>query len=316
MAYQDDPEVFDQAYALYQQGRFQESYDLLTTAQPSHPQHNQRLYEWRFDIAARMGQLKLAEQVLQDALDAGCYYGDYALRKDDDLKEMQGRPRFEALVERNFAMLAEAQKHARPMLEVLNRGVEEKSTLPLLLALHGNNSNNFRFRQNWSSLQGSSWLVALAQSSQVSGKGLYSWNDMAMVEKEIREHYRQLIKAFPVDPKRVILSGFSKGGHAAILAMVRGWVMASGFLAIAPYVGDVEAWKPHLEEDYGGELRGAFLLGEKDELCTPGALALSEILIARGIPCQVTVFPGMAHEFPENFAAVLQSAFRFLLKEE
>ena len=35
MAYQDDPEVFDQAYALYQQGRFQESYDLLTAAQPS-----------------------------------------------------------------------------------------------------------------------------------------------------------------------------------------------------------------------------------------------------------------------------------------
>ena len=43
------PELMRQ---LRQRG-IQDSYDLLTAAQPSHPQHNQRLYEWRFDIAAR-----------------------------------------------------------------------------------------------------------------------------------------------------------------------------------------------------------------------------------------------------------------------
>ena len=313
MAYQDDPEVFNRAYALYQQGAFRDAYDLLTAALPDHPAHAQRVYEWRMDIAARMGELDLAEQVLQDALDAGHFYGEFALRKDEDLREMQGRPRFEAFVTRNFALLAEAQKHSVPRLEVFNRGVEEKSTLPLLLALHGNNSNNLRFRDNWESLRGSPWLVALAQSSQLSGKGLYSWNDISTAERELKEHYRQLIGAFSVDPRRVLLAGFSKGAHIAILAAVQEWVHLTGFIAVAPYVGDAKAWEPLLEQDYNGALRGCFLLGEDDAECTPGALALSELLIQRGIPCQVRVLAGLAHAFPPDFAQVLQDALHFIL---
>jgi predicted esterase len=313
MPYHDDPEVFDRAYALYQQGAYRESYDLLTAALPDYPAHAQRLYEWRFDVAARMGEPDLCEQVLEDALDAGCFYGEFALRKDEDLREMQGRPRFEALVARNFAMMAEAQKHAAPRLELFNRGVEEKSTLPLLLALHGNNSNNLRFRENWQSLRGSNWLVALAQSSQLSGKGLYSWNDLAVAEREVKEHYRQLIGAFPVDPTRVLISGFSKGAHIAILAALQEWVHVTGFIAVAPYVGDPKAWEPLLEQEYDGALRGCFLLGEDDEMCTPGARVLSELLIRRGIHCQVKTFPGVAHAFPPGFDQVLQDAMRFIL---
>jgi predicted esterase len=312
MAYKDDPEVFDQAFELYKKGDFQRAYDLLSKAASDYPEHKQRIFEWRFDIAARMGKFDLAEDLLEEALNAGYFYSEFSLRKDEDLQGLQGRPHFEALVQRNFAMMAEEQKHSAPRLELFNRGVEEKSTLPLLLALHGNNSNIFRFREHWESLRGSPWLVALAQSSQVSGKGLYSWNNLEIAEREVREHFRQLIGAFSVDPQRVLIGGFSKGAHIAILAAVQEWVRIKGFIAVAPYIGDPAAWEPLLEKEYDGALRGCFLLGEEDEMCTPGALALSEIFLRRGIHCMVKTFPGVGHDFPPDFEQLIWQVLDFL----
>lgn len=313
MAYRSDPQIFIDAYNLYLEGQYQKAYDLLTEAGPKYAGEESRVAEWRMDIAARLGKLELAEEILEDTLDSGFFYGEYALRKDEDMQPMQGRPLFEALVQRNFEILAEAQKRATPKLEIVNAGQAGKYGKPLLMALHGNSSNVKRFRDYWGALDGSEWLVALPQSSQMNGKDIYVWNDMAVVESEIKDHFRRLIQENPIDPGRTIISGFSKGAHAAINAALQGYFPMRGFLAVAPYIADRDSMLPLLDSIENKRLRGYFLLGEKDDECTPGAMWLYEELGKRGFPCGIKIIPGLAHGFPDDFDGILPEILKFVL---
>ena len=315
MAYRSDPQIFTDAYNLYLDGQYQEAYDLLTEAGPEYAKENSRVAEWRMDIAARLDQLELAEQILEEALDSGYFYGEYALRKDEDMQPMQGRPLFEALVKRNFELLAEAQKNAAPKLEIVNAGTVGKDGKPLLMALHGNSSNVKRFKDYWSALGGSEWLVALPQSSQVNGKDIFVWNDMAVVESEIKGHYEKLTQEHPIDRAKTIISGFSKGGHAAIEAALKGHFPMRGFLAVAPYTGDRDAMRPLLDSIENKQLRGYFLLGEKDDECNPGAIWLYEELKKRGVACEMKKSPDLAHEFPDDFDTILPEILKFILTD-
>lgn len=313
MANSKDPEVFDQAYELYMSGEVQQAYDLLTEAAPRYPESAQRLFEWRLDMAARLGKLELSEQILKEALDAGCFYGEYALRKDDDMQGLQGRPVFEELAARSAQILADAQKESRAGHEILNEGRRDGNISSLLMALHGNNSNLEHFRGHWQSLAGSDWLVALPQSSQVSGKGVFVWNDMNRAELEVKLHYLELKKTHQIEDYKNILAGFSKGAHAAIQGTLQSWIPAAGFIAVAPYVGELKPWLPLIEHRKMTRVRGYFLLGEKDDMCTPGALKLMEKMLKGGIPCAARVVPGLGHEFPVDFEKLLPEALDFVL---
>jgi predicted esterase len=312
MAYQDDPEVFKQAFTLYMKGDVRQAYDLLTEAAEDYPDHLQRIYEWRFDMAAKMGDLQLAEEIIEDALDSGYFYGEFAMRKDADVQVLQGRPFFESLVNRSYQMLADAQSYSRSRQDVIDRGKAVDGKTPLFMALHGNNSNAARFRTYWRSLLNTGWLVALPQSSQVGGRDVYVWNDMPTVEKELKEHYRKLSSDSVIDPAKTVISGFSKGGHAAITAAIKGLFPISGFIAVAPYIPQIEEMIPLLEGCPNRELRGYLLLGGDDEECTPGALKLHEEITKRGFQCGLEVFPELAHEFPKDFDIVLPKAIDFL----
>jgi len=313
MAYKSDPEIFDEAYRLYTEGQIEQSYALLSESATRYPSELLRTYEWRFDMAAKMGNLELAESILKEALDAGFFYSEFALRKDDDLQVMQGRPAFEALVERDLAILADEQKRALPLLEVLYHGKDSAKSKPLLMALHGNNSNVEKFRQYWGALWNTEWLVALPQSSQVSGKGNYVWNDMAKVEVELKDHFAGLCADYGVDPTRTIISGFSKGGQAAIETAFKGWFPVSGFLAVAPYISDRSRLAPYFASIQNKALRGYIVAGGKDDECLSSATWLHEEMKKHGLCCEIKVYPEMAHDFPDDFDSVLPEILRFLL---
>lgn len=311
----DEPVEFTQTYDLYLKGQYSEAYDLMTAVCDMYPAWQGRAYEIRVDLAAMMGKLELAEDILERALDLGYFYNDFVLRKDDDLKALQGRSRFEYVVARSFKTLADEQRKARPELKILEPDKHPDVKLPLLIGLHGNNSNAQGFSNYWGYLTKKNWLVALPQSAEVAGKGLYVWNDMERADKDVPAHYRTLIQQYEVDEQKTIIAGFSKGGHAAIHLALKGFFPVNGFLALAPFVGAVEAWLPLLNDPDFKNLRGYFVLGGKDEHCTPGALLLKDKFIEYGIKCESEIFPDMAHDIPSNFDEVLQRALGFILNK-
>jgi predicted esterase len=313
MAHTSDPEYVKQVYQLYETGEFERAYELLTQSAQRYPEELQQIYEWRFDLAARIGKPELSEAIFSEALNAGYFYSERTLRTDDDLQSMQGRPSFETLVKRNLEILAETQKHARPELEILYHGKDSALGKPLFLTLHGNNSNISKFRQYWSSLWNTEWLVALPQSSQVSGRDRYVWNDMEVVERELKEHYSGLCASGRVDPGRVLISGFSKGGYAAIDAAIRGYLPIKGFLAVAPYISKPEELLSYMDALPNRHLRGFIIAGGDDKECISGATRLHEEMKKRGLRSEMKVYPGMGHEFPGDFDAILPEIIQFLL---
>lgn len=311
----DEPVEFTQTYELYLKGEYAKACDLITAVCDKYPAWQGRAYEIRFNLAAMMGKLELAEDIFAQALDLGYFYNDFVLRRDEDIKVLHGRPRYEALVERSFKTLADEQLKARPELKIIEPGNQPDGKLPLMIGLHGNNSNAQGFSDYWGYLTKKNWLVALPQSAEVAGKGLYVWNDFERVNKDIPTHYETLNQQYEIDNQKTIIAGFSKGGHAAIHLALKGFFPVNGFIALAPFVGAVENWLPLITSAEYKNLRGYFVLGGKDEHCTPGALQLKDKFVEYGIKCEVEIFPDMAHDIPSTFDDVLQRALSFILNE-
>jgi dienelactone hydrolase len=315
MALNREPEEFSTTFQYYQHGQFKQGFDLLESVKNSYPEYMRRIYEWQVCLAAKMDQFDLAESLLQKALDAGYFYTEFFFRQESDLAGLQGRPLFETLVQRSAAMQAEAQAQTAPDRVVLEPLETTASTLPYLMALHGNNGNAGTVHDYWAHLTEEGWLVTLPQSSQVGGNNLFVWNDQGKAETELRAHYDFLAAKYKLDPRRALISGFSMGGHAAILTALTQVVPVRGFIGVASYTGEMSAFEKEFEKGAAAGLRGYFLLGENDELCTKSAVALSEGLNKAGIACDVEVFPGIAHEFPVEYRAAIDRAIRFIFQE-
>jgi predicted esterase len=158
-------------------------------------------------------------------------------------------------------------------------------------------------------------MVALTQSAEISGKGLHVWNDIDRLERDVPPQYETIKSTYQIDEHKTIIAGFSKGGHAAIHLALKQIFPVAGFLALAPYVGAVENWLPILNISDHSTLRGYFVMGGKDQSCTPGALLLKDKLMDCGVKCEVEVFPEMAHDIPSNFDEVLQRAVKYILND-
>lgn len=311
----DEPTEFIQTYNLYLKGELSKAYDLITSVCDLYPAWQGRAYEIRFNLAAMMGKLELAEDLLKQALDLGFFYNDFVLRRDEDIKILHGRPRYEELVKRSYKKLADEQNKALPELKIIDPLKLPEEKLPLLIGLHGNNSNARGFYDYWDYLTKNDWLVALPQSAEVAGKELFVWNDMTRVNKDIPAHYETLKQRYKIDEQKTIIAGFSKGGHAAIHLALKQFFPIKGFLALAPYVGVVENWLPLLDSTDHTSLRGYFVLGGRDEHCTPGAMKLKDRLTEYGIKCEMEVFSDMDHDIPDPLNEVLHRAIQFICSE-
>ncbi len=310
-----EPECFRQAFSLYSQGDYEQAFSSLSSATEIPAGWLGRWYEIRMDLAARCGWLDLAEDILEAALDLGYFFNEFVLRRDDDVMELQGRPRFEILVERSFNALKEAQSQSQPQLKILVPVPFTSVLHPTMFFLHGNNHTAEEYLEEWKPLTRENWLVAMPQSSELSGKNQYVWNDFNRVDVEISQHYQSVCKAYQIDPQRTIVSGFSKGGHAAIYSTLKGFIPARGFIALAAYVGDAAWLAPLLENPDNKKLRGYFILGGKDQVCTSGALKLVEKLRTYSIACEVEMFPEMGHAIPDPLIEVVDRAIQFILNE-
>src|SRR5512133_595388 len=181
MAALGEPEIFQNALKLYDEGKFKEGYTLITEHAAEYPDYMQQSFYFRLCLIAKTGDLTMAEEILEDALDQGYFFSEFALTKDEDLQALQGRGFYEKLVLRDLQMLNEAQKNSKPMLQIIHP-VPEPHNAPtrFLMALHGNNSNLKRFLPVWDFVSRADWLTAVPQSSQMGGSELFVWNDQAI----------------------------------------------------------------------------------------------------------------------------------------
>ena len=78
----------------------------------------------------------------------------------------------------------------------------------------------------------------MPQSSQMFWAGGGVWNDESV--SELEAYYQQLSAEHALDPRRVVLGGFSMGGEIALRAALTSAIPARGFVVFGPGGGPAD----------------------------------------------------------------------------
>ena len=301
-------------HALCSAGEYAAAYQLATREAGRFPESAQStIYNWRFCTACLMGDPALALRLIEEALDAGYWYGEADLREDSDLATLQGMPKFERLIaiagQRRDAALAQA----KPELKIL-LPTNGSAPYPLLLALHGNSSNIAGSERYWRAGGEQGWLVALPQSSQPMGAQTYGWNDRAWAVREITQHAATVREQYPIDPARVVVAGFSMGGGLAAWLALSGALPVRGFIGVGPFLANVESVLPLLEAPPKRLVRGYLVASQRDAYCYSVAQKLAALLPPHGIACELELHPDLGHDFPPEFERSLIRGLDFIMR--
>jgi acetyl esterase/lipase len=162
----------------------------------------------------------------------------------------------------------------------------------VLLALHGGGEVADGPDNPWAPAVAVGWTVYRPVSTQRSGAGLATWANLDLAVDECRTHLNDI---GPIDA----IGSFSLGGSLALRLIAE--VCRVPALMIAPSLraSVVEAAAPK-----AGDGVIDIITGEHDpflELTSDGVAQLS----AAGADVRVEVFPGVAHDFPPDFAQCL-----------
>jgi predicted esterase len=304
----------DEVLQLYSTGDFQATLKLIEEQGKNYPEKAATVDLFHMCLLNVCGNSERALQVFQAAIDKGFWYQTPPLRGDPDLASLQGNPQFQRLVDICAERHAQAQRDAKPELLVLPPAQNASQPYPLLLALHWYGGNAHDFAEYWKSLTEQGWLVAAAQSSQVSGFNAYCWDDPLKAITEIKAHYAALAHDYPLDPQRVVLGGFSQGAGLAFWLSVSQDIPAAGFISIGPYLEKLVEMKPQLPAGAIPGVRGYFISGGKEQ--DDGMFAQVEVVLKEHtIPYQWHIYPELAHHMPADFDQRLQIALGFIFPQ-
>ena len=303
--------IEQQYHHLAAAGAYAEALELATREAHRFPDIAQPVvYYWRMLMAGHLNQSTLVLQLLQEAVDAGHWYDAVELR--NDFQALNGRPEFEALVERCAQLRAAAVASTVPVLKTL-RPDHTPAPYPWLLALHGNHSNVESFANHWMAAVAQGWLVALPQASQTLGPGHFAWNDWKWATLEVQQQVADIRQQYPVDPQRFVAAGFSGGAGLALWLVLNGVVQAQGLVLVAPFLPDVNALLPALDAGQGHGLRVYLVASDDDFYCLEVAQKLAVLLPRYGIDCRLETYPNLGHSFPPPFESRVPAALEYVL---
>ena len=91
----------------------------------------------------------------------------------------------------------------------------------------------------------------------------YHWQDEAVTRRDLGEAYREIVAKYSVDPRRVLIGGFSSGGYGTLVTLFEGTLPATGFVILCPEVPD-EPSQAALADATRRGVRGTLLTTEQD----------------------------------------------------
>ena len=258
---------------------------------------------------AAAGHADAALAALERALAEGCRYKREWLQRDERLAPLRALPRFAQITAQADARYAEAAAAARPNLTfAIPDDLPDAFGYPLLIALHGNNSNARETAPQWVSMADRGWVVAVPQSSEIGmTPNAYTWNDRERAAAEITTHIERVKRATSIDIGRIVLAGFSMGGLQAITLALSKQVKARGFVAVAAWLPHVGGLAEIVEAGASKMLRGYLVVGDQDP-SRAGAGELVELLRRHGNRVELDARAHLGHEYPADMAETLARA--------
>jgi predicted esterase len=224
-------------------------------------------------------------------------------------------PGFDEVTGRAARAYEDAAAAAKPQLTfAMPDRLPDAFGYPTLMVLHGNNSNAKETMPLWGPMADHGWVVAVPQSSEIGASpDTYMWNDRERTAKELDLQFERIDRATQIDRSRIVLAGFSMGGHHAIALALAKRFTVRGFIAICAWLPDIDEFTKLVEGGAGKMLRGYVVVGDQDT-SRDGARGLVDLFQKHKLRAQLDERAGMGHEYPEDMEATLTKALEFATK--
>lgn len=301
-------DLLDHVFQLYLKDEYALALEVLTGEAAHYPDRMGNTRHWQGALAALAGDTERSLAFLRQMHETG-YWISEASWADADFDAVRDLAAFQQLRVASLARWEQAQAAARPELRVIAPpDVTTQTALPLLIALHGNQSSIRWHVDHWRAAAGAGWLVGLPQSSQVNGldselNNAYVWNDVERASQEIMTHTRALAAGYAVDTARMVAGGFSRGAEMTLRLVLTGQLAAQGVLVVCPggsLTREPERYAPLIAASNGRDLRARVIVGGQDQYA-PGGQRLAAMLSEAGISCELELHPEMGHDYPADF---------------
>jgi predicted esterase len=302
--------VNNEVRRLRKAGRSADALDVLTHEEPRFPRQRGITRMLRVEILAELGRVDEAIALFRDTLAQGFRYRSRWFR-DARFDPLRHHPEFSALIERADRAYDDAQAAAAATLDVIMPGGKAPAQgWPLLVALHGNNSDLAETAPWWRPAADVGWVVALPQSSEIAlTPGVFLWNDADRALRDLDRHLAQLRRDLPIDDSRVVIAGFSMGGRLALELALSGRVPAAAALAVAPWLPDPDRLVAVIRDDVAARLRTTVIVGQDDDSGYAGSVRLVDHLRGGGHVSEIVTHDG-GHEYPAAFGPMLNAILR------
>ena len=302
-------------FQLYQRGNIDQAVNEIAINISRFPENEVRILNWNFSLLAVLNRVDEALAVFQEAIHKGYWYPVESLREDKDLLCLQDLPEFENMLSICEKRQNNAIRNARPERKVLQPPEAYSSPHPLVMVFHGRNSNALESMSYWKELVNYGWLIVILQSSQAIGVNSYCWDNYEIAVKEARQHLDEIMEGYSIDHDHMILSGFSQGGGLAIRLVLQREIPAAGFIAVSPYLADVQQLTDRESERTPNaphrSPKGYLVTGDQDEHQSMFD-DLEKLLQTNGIEFFRERHKELGHEYPGDFSASFRKGTNYI----
>lgn len=251
---------------------------------------------------------------LQRAAEAG-FADDSLLAGDPDLQAVRGEAGFKTVAER-------VGKNAEKQVEELKKkadkaiveyfvpeGLDPAKPAPLIVVLHGFGGNAKNILAAWPIVAKEAGAIVIApQAMNPTGQG-FEWGGFRGTEMLVMRAIEEAQKKHNIDPKRIVLSGFSQGG---LMAYAIGLKNPERFCGIIPVAGSYTSGTFTVPTRAIAAWPKVFIMVGANDQALSGNQQADKDLTAANIPHKLTVYPGVGHEFPKERDAELKKALEYV----
>ncbi|MFG1813166.1 alpha/beta hydrolase [Kribbella sp. NPDC049174] len=284
--------LIDRAALLYEQGRYQEALAEADQADDSILPWLAEVTHLRACLLAVLGHPDQALAALQSAATAGAWWDDTLLTEDDDLATLQSLPGFTDLLESSRSLRAAARpERVEPVLRLPTGDVRG-----VVVALHGAGQRATHAARDWASVTTLGYALVCVESSQLMSPRYRTWPDPERSRDDVARALTRLPTELQSAP--LIAAGFSAGGRVAL-----DWALTAQPQPVAGVVVLAPALRQLPTEAHRALEPAVVLMGTDDDLREVIEDAGEQL---RGFGVSVEWLPGVAHEFPTDFADRLQ----------
>lgn len=301
-------QLTDELVRLYEQRKYEEALELVEQNADHFPVQRARTTFWRMCLLSLSGRPNDMLALFRHGLDSGLWWAEQQFVVETDFDPVRELPEFKQLVAQSERKCSEMQEHVKPDRTLLLPD-DTSGELPLLIALHGRNGNKDHTVEFWNVARRRGWLVLSPQSRQALFEGAYCWDNREQGVRDILYHVEEITQSHRIDPKRIVIGGFSQGSGMGIYVALSGKTRARGFIGIGTW------WQAPADFDgKGNDVRGYFVTGEKDHTLER-AREIQHVLKQNNVPFTEEVHPDLGHDFPADFERAFDQAIEFIFKE-